>query len=191
MIFTTAGLRANYYRTYNINIRLYDTFIPLDPHPIFLGIQLDPKLNFKPHLESIEKKLASKVNLFKKIKSLPINHKRINIILFKSLIRSIFDYSFVILSSSSQKIIGDLQKIQNRILRAIKYFPPRTKISEIHSYFKIPTIQDRSDHLLRKFTLAKINHDLITAELENHSMQPSTNSHKPLTTFDKMLKFLE
>ena len=191
MIFTTAGLRANYYRTYNINIRLYDTFIPLDPHPIFLGIQLDPKLNFKPHLESIEKKLASKVNLFKKIKSLPINHKRINIILFKSLIRSIFDYSFVILSSSSQKIIGDLQKIQNRILRAIKYFPPRTKISEIHSYFKIPTIKDRSDHLLRKFTLAKTNHDLITTELEKHSMQPSTNSHKPPTTFDQMLKFLE
>ena len=63
-------------------------------------VTLDPKLNFKKHQESIESKFASKINLFRKIKSLKINHVKINSILFISLILSIFDYAFIILSCS-------------------------------------------------------------------------------------------
>ena len=66
-IFTNAGLKSNYFRTYDIKIRLGDTIIPLEPHPTFLGITLDPKLNLKKHLSSIVKKLTAKVNIFKKL----------------------------------------------------------------------------------------------------------------------------
>ena len=65
-VFCPAGLRKNYFRTYNLNLRIKDTLIPLDPHPTFLGITLDPKLDFKKHLEATVKKIAMKVNLFKK-----------------------------------------------------------------------------------------------------------------------------
>ena len=140
--------------------------INCDRHPTFLGITLDPKLNFQKHLEIMEKKISSKVNLFKKIKSLKINHIKINSILFKSLIRPIFDYAFIGLSSQTQKIMHAAQRIQNRFLRAIKHFPPSTRLVDIHAHFKIKSIQSRSAEFLRKFTIAKRGHDLISAELE-------------------------
>ena len=187
-IFCTSGLRTNYYRTYSINLRIKDTSIPLEPHPIFLGITLDPKLNFKKHLESIETKLSSKVNLFKNIKSLRINHIKINTILFKSLIRSIFDYAFIILNCPTQRILNDLQKMQNRILRSLKYFPLRTKSIRIHSFFNLQTIEKRSLELLKKFSLAKRDHNLLQAELEDFKNNIYIKSRKLHTTFDKMLQ---
>ena len=66
-VFCTAGLQANYYQTYNLNLSLGGTRPPLDPHPTFLGITLDSKLTFKKHLERIEIKMAKKIYVFEKI----------------------------------------------------------------------------------------------------------------------------
>ena len=96
--------------------------IHLDPHPTFLGIKLDPKLSFKAHLEAIELKIKTKTNLMKTIKSMNINSVNINKILFKSLIRSVFDYMVIILSTSTQKILNNTQKLQNKLLKIVKFF---------------------------------------------------------------------
>ena len=187
-VFCPAGLRKNYHKTYNLNLRIKNTLIPIDPHPIFLGITLDPKLNFKKHLETLVNKISKKVNLFKKIKSLKINHIKINSILYKTLIRPIFDYAFIPISSPTQRIEADLQVIQNRFLRAIKYFPPRSRISDIHSFFKIKSIKNRSAELLKKFTIAKRDHDLISEDLEEFENEIASRDRKFVTVFDKMLK---
>ena len=189
-VFCSAGVRTNYYRKYYINLRLKETIIPLEPYPTFLGITLDPKLSFKKHLESIELKIASKVNLFKKIKSLRINHININIILFKSLIRSILDYAFIALSCPTQRIMSDLQKIQNRMLRSIRYFPPLTRIIDIHAYFQNKLLENRTSDLLKKFTIAKLTHDLISKELAFFEDYIQPTNRKLVTTYDLMLKFI-
>ncbi len=93
-VFCTAGLRANYYRTYNLNLRLGGTWLPLDPHPTFLGITLDPKLTFAKHLETLETKMVKKSYLFRRIKGMKINSIRINCILF-SIILSIISLIFI------------------------------------------------------------------------------------------------
>ena len=188
-VFCPAGLRKNYNKTYNLNLRIKETLIPLDPHPTFLGITLDPKLDFKKHMEIMTKKIANKVNLFRKIKSMKINHLKINSILFKSLIRPVFDYAFIAICSPTQRISSNMQIIQNRILRAIKYFPPRTRISDIHSFFKVKSIKCRSAELLKKFTIAKRDHDLISAELDEFQTETLPRDRKYETVFDKMLKF--
>ena len=189
-VFCSAGLRDNYYRKSELKIHLKDTLIPIEPHPTFLGITLDPKLNFKKHQESIESKFASKINLFRKIKSLKINHVKINSILFISLIRSILDYAFIILSCPTQNISADLQIIQTRIQRQIVYFPPGTRIIDIHKAFGIQLLEKRTDDLLRKFTIAKRDHDLIAAELAEFEdgIFPVTRSLN--TNYDKMLIIL-
>ena len=187
-VFCPAGLRKNYYRTYNLNLRLGDTRLPLEPHPTFLGIKLDPKLDFKNHLELIETKIARKVNLFKRIKELNINQIKINSILFKSLIRSLFDYAFIPLASPTQKISGKLQILQNRILKQIKYFPPRTRTIEIHAFFKIPLIENRTEELLKKFAIAKRHHDLIASELNQFKTEILPRQRKLTTVFDKILR---
>ena len=98
--------------------------IKIDPEPTFLGIKLDPKLCFKPHLETLKMKLNSKVNRIRKIKSFKwSNYKSLNLKLYKSLIRSLFDHCFIILKCGTEMIKSSLQKIQNKILKIIKYFP--------------------------------------------------------------------
>ena len=81
------------------------------------------------------------------------------------------------------------QKIQNRFLRAIKYFPPHSRIADIHSYFKIKTIECRSAELLMKFTKAKRGHDLIAADLEEFQKEIAPRNRKYPTIFDTMLRF--
>ena len=102
-IFTTAGYRKSYERLYKINLHLDNHKIQLDPHPTFLGIKLDPKLSFKAYLDSSETKITAKINLMKTIKGMNINSININKILYKSLIRSIFDYMAIILSTKNPK----------------------------------------------------------------------------------------
>ncbi|RNA19492.1 Pol [Brachionus plicatilis] len=61
--FTTAGQRKNYHKNYKLKLTVLDSEIPLDANPTFLGIKLDPKLSFKPHLQDLENKLTSKTSL--------------------------------------------------------------------------------------------------------------------------------
>ena len=109
--FTTAGYRSNYARTY-LNLQVEDSQIPLEPFPTFLGITLDPKLSFKQHLQNISKKITSKINLIRRFKALKFTNKtKVGLIIYKTLIRSIFDYSFIILNTSTQQISKNLQVI--------------------------------------------------------------------------------
>ena len=83
--FTSAGYRENYPRTYGMQLHIDNCIVPLEPFPCFLGITLDPKLNFKLHLEKISKKLTSKINLIKRFKALKIkNRTRLCTIIFKN-----------------------------------------------------------------------------------------------------------
>ena len=131
--------------------------------------------------------MVKKVNLFRKIKSMKINHIKINTILFKSLIISITDYAFIPLSCPTQKIMNKLQIIQTRILRQIKYFPLKTRTSAIHNYFNVKTVESRTNDLLLKFTKSKINHDLISQELQIFKNEIHPSKRKLWTIFDTML----
>ena len=68
--FTSAGLRQNYTSKYKINIKIDQNEIPQEPNPTFLGITLDPKINFKQHIIEIEKKITKKKKFIEKIKKL-------------------------------------------------------------------------------------------------------------------------
>ena len=93
-----------------MKLKVENKRIPLDPFPIFLDIQLEPKLSFTKQLDRITEKTNNKINLLRKIKGMKVNAKKVNLMLYKSLIRSVFDYSFIILSTSTQKITHRLQK---------------------------------------------------------------------------------
>ncbi|RNA27764.1 AP-like endonuclease reverse transcriptase [Brachionus plicatilis] len=160
--FTKAGLRKNYEKRYGMKIKIGNSHIPLDPNPTFLGIKLDPKINYKEHLKIINSKQISKINLIRKIKSFKWRSSfKINRILYMSLIRSLFDYCFIILQSGTQNIRAEMQKMQNRMLRIIKYFPLKTSIKTIHKELRIDLIDDRANKLFSKFITTKQSHEII------------------------------
>ncbi|RNA18259.1 RNA-directed DNA polymerase from mobile element jockey-like, partial [Brachionus plicatilis] len=131
--FTKAGHRKNYEKTYGMKIKIGNSQIPIEPNPTFLGIKLDPKIDYKEHLKIINSKQISKINLIRKVKSFKWGSSiKINRMLYMSLKRSLFDYCFIILHSGTQKIKSEIQKMQNWILKIIKYFLLKTSIKTIH-----------------------------------------------------------
>ena len=109
-VFTTAGYHASYERINKLKLTICNQLIPIDPYPKFLGIHLDPKLSFTHHFDFLSKRVNSKINLLKTIKSLgwhqnnkicltiqTIYKEDYKQTIYKTLIRSLFDYSFIAL----------------------------------------------------------------------------------------------
>ncbi|RNA03884.1 hypothetical protein BpHYR1_020448, partial [Brachionus plicatilis] len=114
------------------------------------------------------------------------NKNKINLCktVFKALIRPHLDYLFIALSTSTQRVLKDLQKIQNKIFKTIKYFPLRTRISTIHQKLSLQTISVRTDLLFEKFVANRQNHTQINDDLRD-SQNTTSPSHKYWTYFDK------
>ena len=106
--------------------------------------------------------------------------------LYKSLIRSLFDYCFVILQTGTQKILKDLQIFQNKIFRIIKFFPIKTSIETINKTLKMEKIDDRANALFLKFLKSKKNIDLIAKEIYEYSNNNNSNQPKYKTPLDSI-----
>ena len=105
---------------------------------------------------------------------------------YKSLIRSKLDYLFIEMNTSTQKILGECQKIQNRILKQIKFYPFKTRIAYIHSNLKIELLEPRSIRLFEKFVSSRSSHKQINEDLNNY--EPETRQKKFFTLFDTYFK---
>lgn len=190
-VFTTAGYRSNYETKYKLNLFLDNQRIPLEPFPTFLGIQFDPKLSFKNLYENIESRTASKINLIRRIKGLKLkNSLNLCRIVFKNFIRSIFDYAFIPLSCSTQKISSDIQKLQNKFLRHIKFFPIKTKIVEIHKQLKIELVETRSKNLLNKFLSKKTSHQQLRMDLDEFNQNNKNLNQKFYSLYQNFNHFI-
>ncbi|RNA37760.1 RNA-directed DNA polymerase from mobile element jockey-like, partial [Brachionus plicatilis] len=156
-------LCLNHYRIY-FKTHRYLQPVPLDPFPTFLGVKFDPKLSLKNLLENINAKAMSEINLIRRIKGLKLrNTIELSKIVFKGFIRSQFDYSFIPISCSTQKISSDLQKLQNKILRHIKYFLIKTRITKIHQHLKLDMLASRSDIFYTDFSINELSISNLTA----------------------------
>jgi hypothetical protein len=97
-----------------LNLLLDGKKIPLETHPTFLGISLDKYLTFNKHFSRLIKKSQNRLNIIKILsnKSWSLNHKiRFNI--YKSLVGSIFDYSFFCFPCLCHTRSEKIQVIQN------------------------------------------------------------------------------
>jgi len=191
LVFTTAGKRKNYERTYKLNLKIGTTSIPMDPAPVFLGIKLDPKLAYTNHLEHITSKIAERTRLLRKVKSLKLpNQTELCITIFNSQIRSILDYAFIPIISPTSKIANKLQTIQTRALKTIKYFPLKTSTKRIHEQLGIDLLSTRTLKNAKNFAKSRTNHPQIIADYSNFiaSKTPSSES-KYKTIFELIPSF--
>jgi hypothetical protein len=95
-VFTPAGKRKNYERTYKLNIKIKNGQISINPFSTFLGIKLDLKLSYKQHLMHLSEKILSRTRLIRKITSLKLENSRdLSLAIFNSQIRSLIDYAFI------------------------------------------------------------------------------------------------
>jgi hypothetical protein len=92
----------------------------------YLGVKIDEKLNFKEHLTMITKKMSSKAGFLGRIsKKLT---KKTKLMIYNSVIQPHIDFCSTILFMATEEEMGELQKIQNRVMRIVLKKPARTKI---------------------------------------------------------------
>ena len=106
--------------------------------------------------------------------------------MYNSLIRSLFDYCHVIVSTSTQRITNDIQKIQNKILKIVKKFPIKTSIDTIHKQLNIIKLDARLKQLFTQFIMRKKRDDLLFDELRAYALESSNSGpvQKFLSPFD-------
>lgn len=106
----------------------------------YLGIRIDDKLNFTPHLKSMLRNLSYKKKQFKRIRKFIDQKVAINI--YKTMIAPIFSYANAFLFSAPQKLLKKLQTQQNQSIRTIFKVSRRTNIDAQRSSLNILTVEN-------------------------------------------------
>ena len=107
----------------------------------YLGIQLDPLLNFDEHVDYIKKKTIGKVKLLGRLNQ--ILTRETLLMLYKTLILPIIDYGDVIYDCISQKNVMILQRVQNMAFKSILKVPRLTSTALIHDELDMLTLGNR------------------------------------------------
>jgi hypothetical protein len=168
--------------------------IPYDPNPIFLGVTLDEQLSFAPHFEYLRTRALNRLNLLKIFsnKSWKLNNWTLNS-LYRSLVGSIFDYSFFTLANVRESSLNRIQTVQNRAIRIMYKLPWDSSTSELFPLSGITSIYQRFMQLGCKYLVkALVYNPLIkTIFSEFLSSRSSINRSQSLVTpfcyFSKIL----
>jgi hypothetical protein len=136
----------------NLKFKLYDEFIPNCEHLKFLGITFDIGLVFNYHIKEIKKKCINRLNVIKILsnKSKKLTTKTLTTI-YLSLIRSIIDYSSILLPSLSNSLTKTIQVIQNTAMKCIFKLNYLTSTEEVTRISGLPSISERTKLLNERY----------------------------------------
>ncbi|MGL4388073.1 MAG: RNA-directed DNA polymerase, partial [Brevinema sp.] len=133
----------------------------------YLGVILDSRLRWAPHIAEVRKKaLAAMAALY------PIFNRRSHlsrqnrIILYRALITPILLYAVPTWGNASPSNIKKLQTVQNKALKIIYNTPLLTNLKKLHIEHSIPTILDNIIKFTEKF-YDKIDCDHDNSEIAN------------------------
>ena len=96
---------------------LYKNPIPVKKETKFLGILLDSKLTFLPHIKGLKKKCVKALNLLRVVSNTGAGDRTVLLRLYRALIRSKLYYGCFIYGAACESYISLLDPIQNQGLR--------------------------------------------------------------------------
>ena len=126
----------------------------------YLGLILDPMLNYNNHLSSVIRSVLYKMPLLAKVKKF-LNHDTA-LQIYKSMILPFFDYADVIYSRANTTILDKLQRLQNRCLKICAGFNPLYDTNQVYKTLRVPFLKDRRKaHVLNFMYHRKSRSDLL------------------------------
>jgi endonuclease/exonuclease/phosphatase family metal-dependent hydrolase len=118
----------------------------------YLGVVLDQKLSFRPHIDKVVQKARNVVSslycLFKRNNSVPVKEK---VSLYRSVVRPVMTYACPVFSNCPKTHFSRLQIQQNKVLRMAINAPWYTRNDDLHSEANIPTIREYTDKISCNF----------------------------------------
>ena len=115
-------------------------------HAEFLGITFDSRLTFVLNADEVREKCFKRLNIIKILSNKSWNlSRKVLLNVYKSLIRSVIDYSFSTINSMSEANLKRIQVIQNKAVRVIfkKYEATNEEIENLATKLGLMSISNR------------------------------------------------
>ena len=135
------GSRSKVKKCRRTKIMLNGERVKLVPSYKYLGVTLDPTLNYRQHVSSIIKCVQHKISLLGKVKRYLNNDVALKI--YKSMILPYLDYADVIFCKANATDLDKLQKLQNRCLRLCMGQDRFFNTDRAHKNAETPFLADR------------------------------------------------
>ena len=119
----------------------------------YLGITLDEKLTFRPHVHESIRKASHRLYQLCKIRRYINTSSAVSI--YKSMILPYMEYGDVFMSGANQVDLDKLQRLQNRGLRICLQSETRTTLYDLHKHSKLQRLEHRRVAHLRNLIFKK------------------------------------
>jgi len=121
-----------------IKLTINDVSIPTVKNPKILGLHLDPKLNFREHLNITKDKASKSINIMKSLSSTKWGKQKETLVTtYKVITRPIIEYGSTIWGPIvKNKNLIPLQTIQNSALRTATGCTKDTNVQHLHEETK-------------------------------------------------------
>lgn len=171
-------------------LHMYGTPIPWSNEAKYLGVILDKRLTWRPHLDMIKTKFRkARFSLISLLgRRSPIEVK-IKLLMYKVLLRPIITYAAPIWGSACKSTIEDFEKLQNFVISAYvtqaRWF---VRTEDLLPALELPTLKEFMGKLAKNFyeTLPDIdNTELQSLVIYDHTTQ--CNRHRPRASLSLML----
>jgi hypothetical protein len=175
------------------DIKLFNVSIPVCKSIKFLGIILDKKLNFNEHLDEIKSKCINRLNIIKIVSHKSWHLKQHTLVqLYKSLVRSIMEYSSFIVPYITQSLYK-LELIQKTAIICILKQPYDTPTEDLLKIANLETLKTRLDQLNQRFLTNAITnkHELILPLFKEYTNYMENKTPKYSTIFCSHFDFLK
>ena len=122
-----------------------------------MGIRFDNHLTFSKQIEYLKSTCANRLNIIKILshKSWKLDTKTL-INIYNSLVRSVIEYSAILLPALSETNAYKLQIIQNTALRSILHMPYDTNIAFLHTTANVKLLSLRLEDLVKSYITSSI-----------------------------------
>ena len=138
-----------------LNIYIYGQRVVCDENPKFLGITFDTRMTFEAHYKKIKEKVNDRINILKVLSYDRSWSLKTNFLLsiYKVLIRSVMDYANVVTAACNEKVIKELEVLQNDALRVIykKSLLDQISIQTLREWAQIESVESRHESLLNNY----------------------------------------
>ena len=128
------------------NITINNKRIRFEPTPRLLGVILDRQMTFGPHVKSIESRVNSKVRMLSRLANTKFGWRKQYLKrIYTSLIKSVINYAgFAYLPGLAETHVKTLERLQNRVIRAITGHTMTTPTEALYLETGIQTFGRRS-----------------------------------------------
>ena len=153
------------------------------PNVKYLGLYIDAELKWDVHVDHLCQKVGRMISFLRRLRQF-INRKHLNLI-YRTVILPHLDYADIIFQSSSEQLLNQMQKLQNRAGRIILKIKPQYhfSVSSMHEILHWETLKSRQTLHIQNM-MFKILNNLTPSYLQEnifYSDKPYHLRHNNLT----------